>query len=91
VRLQSDLPKAPAITLNGSEPGLILGTAPYMSPEQVRGQSVDKRADIWAFGCVLFVMLTGREAFGRGTISDTLVAVLQREPEWSASRRCTVR
>jgi serine/threonine protein kinase/Tol biopolymer transport system component len=84
VRLQSDLPKAPAITLNGSEPGLILGTAPYMSPEQVRGQSVDKRADIWAFGCVLFVMLTGREAFGRGTISDTLVAVLQREPEWSA-------
>ena len=55
-----------------------------MSPEQARGQSVDKRSDIWAFGCVLFVMLTGREAFGRGTISDTLVAVLQREPEWSA-------
>ena len=84
VRSQSDLPQAPGITLNGTEPGLILGTAPYMSPEQARGQSVDKRADIWAFGCVLFVMLSGREAFGRGTISDTLVAVLQREPEWSA-------
>jgi eukaryotic-like serine/threonine-protein kinase len=61
--------------------GAILGTAAYMSPEQARGQSVDKRTDIWAFGCVLFEMLS-RPTFARETISDTLAAILEADPEW---------
>jgi eukaryotic-like serine/threonine-protein kinase len=73
-----------ASTANGgTHAGVILGTTPYMSPEQARGQSVDKRTDIWAFGCVLFEMLTGRVAFARGTLSDTIAAVLDREPPWT--------
>ena len=64
--------------------GVILGTAAYMSPEQARGQTVDKRTDVWAFGCVLFEMLTGRRAFEGNTVTDTLVRVLEREPEWTA-------
>jgi serine/threonine protein kinase len=63
---------------------VILGTAAYMSPEQARGKAVDKRTDIWAFGCVLYEMLTGRMAFARPTLSDTLAAVLERDPDWSA-------
>jgi serine/threonine protein kinase/Tol biopolymer transport system component len=62
--------------------GAIVGTAAYMSPEQARGQSVDKRTDVWAFGCVLFEMLTGRAPFARETMSDTLAAILEAEPEW---------
>ncbi len=62
--------------------GAILGTAGYMSPEQARGQPVDKRTDIWAFGCVLFEMLTGRAPFARETMSDTLAAILDADPEW---------
>jgi Tol biopolymer transport system component len=61
--------------------GMILGTAAYMSPEQGRGQPVDKRADIWAFGCVLFEMLTGRAAFTGKTVSDIIAAILSREPD----------
>ena len=57
---------------------MILGTAAYMSPEQARGKPVDKRADIWAFGCVLYEMLTGRRAFAGDDVSDTLAAVLER-------------
>jgi Tol biopolymer transport system component len=64
--------------------GVILGTAAYMSPEQARGQAINKRTDIWAFGCVLFEMITGRMAFPGGTISDTIAAVLERSPDWSA-------
>ena len=64
--------------------GVILGTAAYMSPEQARGKTVDKRADIWAFGCVLYEMLTGRSAFAGETVSDTLAAILEREPDWNA-------
>ena len=64
--------------------GTILGTASYMSPEQARGKTVDKRADIWAFGCVLFEMLSGRRAFEGETISDVLAGVIEREPDWSA-------
>ena len=67
-----------------SQDGLILGTAAYMSPEQARGQRVDKRTDIWAFGCVLYEMLTGRPAFPGDTISDTIAKILEREPDWSA-------
>ena len=64
--------------------GVILGTASYMSPEQARGLAVDKRTDSWAFGCVLFEMLTGRRAFDGDTVTDTLVRILEREPEWTA-------
>ena len=71
-------------TIGGTAAGVVLGTAPYMAPEQARGKPVDKRADIWAFGCVLYEMLTGRRAFGGDTTSDTIVAVLEREADWSA-------
>ena len=62
--------------------GVILGTAAYMSPEQARGNPVDRRADMWAFGCVLYEMLTGRKAFEAAGVTDTLAAVLRAEPEW---------
>ena len=64
--------------------GVVLGTAAYMSPEQARGQLVNKRTDIWAFGCVLYEMLAGRPAFSRDTVTDTIAAVLEREPAWDA-------
>jgi serine/threonine protein kinase len=64
--------------------GAVLGTPGYMSPEQARGQVVDKRTDIWAFGCVLYEMLTGRAAFRGGSVSDTIAAVLGSEPDWNA-------
>ena len=63
--------------------GMILGTAAYMSPEQARGKTVDKRADIWAFGAVLFEMLTGKRAFGGEDVQDTFVAIMRDEPDWS--------
>src|SRR5262245_16611310 len=69
-------------TLSGTREGLIVGTVAYMSPEQARGLSVDKRTDIWAFGCVLYEMLSGRVAFAGATLSDTIVAILDREPDW---------
>ena len=72
---------APTITVDDTREGLIVGTAAYMSPEQARGQSVDKRTDIWAFGCVLYEMLTGRAAFAGTTVSDLIVAILEREPD----------
>ncbi len=62
--------------------GMILGTAAYMSPEQARGRTVDRRTDIWAFGCVLFEMLTGQKAFPGDTVTDVLGAVVRAEPEW---------
>ncbi len=77
-----DLTHSPTITVAGTREGVILGTAAYMSPEQARGQEVDKRTDIWAFGCVLYEMLTGRSAFGRDTVTDTLAAIVEREPDW---------
>ena len=67
-----------------TDAGTVLGTAPYMSPEQVRGKDIDKRADIWAFGAVLFEMLTGRAAFGGETVSDIIASVLSHEVDWSA-------
>jgi hypothetical protein len=67
-----------------TQAGMILGTAAYMSPEQARGKTVDKRADIWAFGAVLYEMLTGQRAFGGDDVSEVLSRVLQREPEWAA-------
>jgi len=65
-----------------TRPGVILGTAAYMSPEQAKGKSVDKRADIWAFGCILFECLTGKKAFEGETVTETLAAVLRGEPDW---------
>lgn len=62
--------------------GAILGTSGYMSPEQARGGHVDKRSDIWSFGCVLWECLTGKTLFGGATVSDSIVAILQAEPEW---------
>ena len=64
--------------------GVILGTAAYMSPEQARGHAADKRSDVWAFGCVLFEMLTGRRAFEGADVSDTLAAILRGQPDWNA-------
>ena len=70
---------SPAMT----QAGVVLGTAAYMAPEQARGRPVDKRADIWAFGCVLFELLTGRQAFAGETVTDVFVAILEREPQWN--------
>jgi Tol biopolymer transport system component len=75
---------APTITAVGTRDGQIVGTTAYMSPEQARGHAVDKRTDIWAFGCVLYEMLTGRAPFARETTTDTLAAVVDREPDWTA-------
>src|SRR5712664_2135723 len=77
-----DLSKSATITAGATIVGAVLGTAAYMSPEQARGQPVDKRTDIWAFGCVLFEMLTGTSAFARETVTDTIVAVVGAEPSW---------
>jgi serine/threonine protein kinase/WD40 repeat protein len=74
----------PTMTSGATKEGVILGTATYMSPEQARGQPVDKRTDIWAFGCVLYEMLTGRRAFAGDSLTDTLAHVIEREPDWSA-------
>ncbi|PWT85421.1 MAG: hypothetical protein C5B57_02960 [Blastocatellia bacterium] len=79
----NDLSQSPTVTVAGTSEGVILGTAAYMSPEQARGQAVDKRTDIWAFGCVLYEMLTGRMAFRGATLSDTLASVLEHEPSWN--------
>jgi Tol biopolymer transport system component len=67
-----------------TQPGFIMGTAAYMSPEQARGLPVDKRCDIWAFGCVLYELLSGRSPFGGESMSDVIANVLQREPDWHA-------
>jgi serine/threonine protein kinase/Tol biopolymer transport system component len=80
----ADLTQSPANTAGGTGQGVILGTPAYMSPEQARGQPVDKRTDIWASGCVLYEMLTGRPAFTGQTVSDTIAAILEREPDWKA-------
>jgi Tol biopolymer transport system component len=73
---------SPTITAMNTREGLVIGTAAYMSPEQARGQAVDKRTDIWAFGCVVYEMLTQRRAFAGDTASDTLAAILSGEPDW---------
>jgi serine/threonine-protein kinase len=79
----SDPSSSPTFTSAQTEPGLIVGTAAYMSPEQAKGKAVDRRTDIWAFGCVLFEMLTGRRVFDGETVTDALAAVVRAEPEWS--------
>ena len=75
---------SPTVSLGMTRVGTVLGTAAYMSPEQARGKPVDKRSDIWAFGVVLFELLTGRMLYGGETASDSLAAVITREPDWTA-------
>jgi len=72
-----------------TESGIVLGTAPYMSPEQARGRAVDKRSDIWSFGCVLYEMLTGKLAFLGADAAETIALVLRGEPDWQALPRDT--
>ena len=79
-----DPSQSPTLTAAATQMGVIMGTAAYMSPEQARGKTVDKRADIWAFGAVLFEMLTGRPLFEAGDISETLASVVLKEPDLSA-------
>jgi len=81
---EADLSNSPTLVQDQTRPGVILGTAEFMSPEQARGKTIDKRTDIWAFGCILFEMLSGRRAFSGETVSDILAAILTREPEWPA-------
>ncbi len=78
----TDLSQSPTLVVEGTQTGVILGTAAYMSPEQARGKPLDKRTDIWSFGCVLYEMMTATRAFGRETMVDTLSAILEHEPEW---------
>ena len=76
--------QSPTLSLAMTQAGVMLGTAGYMSPEQVRGKPIDRRADIWAFGAVFYEMLAGRRAFDGETVTDVIAAVVNREPDWSA-------
>ena len=80
-------PASPTFTSPATELGVILGTAGYMAPEQARGKAVDKRADVWALGCVIFEMLTGRRPFHGENVTETIAAVLRAEPDWTALPR----
>ncbi|MGI8782492.1 MAG: protein kinase domain-containing protein [Acidobacteriota bacterium] len=75
---------SPTVTSRSLGEGIILGTAAYMSPEQARGKPLDKRTDIWSFGCVLYEMLTGRQAFSGETVTDIIAAIVHKDPDWSA-------
>ena len=74
---------SPTLSMAATQQGMILGTAAYMSPEQAKGRTVDKRADVWAFGCVLYEMLTGRQSFGASDVTESLAAVIRAEPKWN--------
>jgi Tol biopolymer transport system component len=80
-----------ATTTEATRPGLVAGTPGYMSPEQARGRPVDKRSDVWAFGCVLYETLSGTRAFAGDTVSETIGAILDRDPDWSRLPRHTPR
>jgi len=75
---------SPTLSIHATQAGVILGTAAYMAPEQARGRAVDRRADIWAFGCVLFEMLAGTRVFQSDDVTDTIVAVVSKDPDWRA-------
>jgi serine/threonine protein kinase len=79
-----DPSQSPAITDEMTRPGMVLGTVVYMSPEQSKGQSIDKKTDIWAFGCILYESLTGKRVFKGDTVSEMLASILKDEPEWEA-------
>ena len=80
----ADPSESPTLTAAATRAGVILGTAAYMSPEQAKGQRVDRRTDVWAFGCVLHEMLSGARAFKGDNVSDTVASVLRSEPDWDA-------
>ncbi len=82
-RTNEDMSNSPTLSLAATMQGVILGTAAYMSPEQARGKSVDKRTDIWAFGCLLYELLTGKHAFDGEDITDILASVVKTEPDWN--------
>ena len=75
---------SPTLSQAATMHGVILGTAAYMSPEQARGKTVDKRTDIWAFGCVLYELLTGKQTFQGEDVTDILAAVVRTDPDWTA-------
>ncbi len=79
-----DVSQSPTLTHSPTVAGVILGTAAYMSPEQARGKPLDRRTDIWSFGCVLYECLAGRPLFEGETVSDLIAKILEREPDWSA-------
>jgi serine/threonine-protein kinase len=83
VTSDAELAQSPTLTYSPTGLGVILGTAGYMSPEQARGKPVDRRADVWAFGCVLFECFTGKKTFEGETVSDTIARILEREPAWT--------
>src|SRR5579859_197240 len=85
----TNLANSPTISIAATQAGVILGTAAYMSPEQAKGKAVDRRTDIWAFGCVLYEILTGKPTFEGETVSDVLAAVIMRDPDWSAVPQST--
>jgi len=78
----ADITTSPTMSRMATQAGILLGTAAYMSPEQAKGKPVDRRADIWAFGCVLYEMLTGKMAFRGETVTDTLAAIIKENPDW---------
>jgi serine/threonine-protein kinase len=80
----SDISESPTLDTGATLQGMVLGTAPYMSPEQARGRTLDWRSDVWSFGCLLFEMLSGTRAFGGASASDILVAILEHQPDWTA-------
>ena len=80
--VEADNSRSPTLAREATRAGALLGTAPYMSPEQARGQDVDVRSDIWSFGCVLWECLTGQRLFGGATLSDSIGAILHTEPDW---------
>jgi Tol biopolymer transport system component len=80
---ETDLSHSPTL-VKGTQAGMILGTAAYMSPEQARGKPVDKRSDVWAFGCVMFEMLAGKQVFDGDSLTDILAAVVKEEPDWTS-------
>jgi serine/threonine protein kinase/Tol biopolymer transport system component len=84
----TDLSRSPTL-IKGTQTGVILGTGAYMSPEQAKGKLVDKRSDVWAFGCVLFEMLTGKQIFTGETLTDMLAAVVRAEPDWDSLPQLT--
>ena len=80
--IDSSVSNSPTLSMAATQQGVILGTAAYMSPEQAKGRAVDKRADVWAFGCVLYEMLTGRQSFGASDVTESLAAVISLQPKW---------